>query len=142
MIYSLDTNVIVDALRQPAELDRLKAFLTWALPSTVLSSVVVAELSAGARTDKARRILDDQLLEAFARRNRIVAPSVSTWRRTGALIGKIGPAGLSASRQNDTLLAVQAREGGWTLVTRDRDFDVLRPMLAGLKVTTPFPERS
>ena len=141
MIYTLDTNVLVDALRQPTELDRLKAFLTWALPATVLSSVVVAELSAGARTEKARRVLDDQFLEAFERRGRIVAPSAQAWRRSGALIGKIGPVGLRASRQNDTLLAVQAREGGWTLVTRDRDFDSLRPLVAGLKVMAPFPDR-
>jgi predicted nucleic acid-binding protein len=141
MIYTLVTNVLVDALRQSTELDRLKAFLTWALPSTVLSSIVAAELTAGARTGKARRALDELFLDAFARRGRIVAPSASAWRRTGAVLGKIGPAGLSASRQNDALLAVQAREGGWTLVTRDRDFDVLRPFVAGLKVTEPYPER-
>jgi predicted nucleic acid-binding protein len=141
MIYTLDTNVLVDALRQSAELDRLKAFLTWALPSTVLSSVVAAELTAGARTDKARRTLDELFLDAFDRRGRIIAPSASAWRRTGAVLGKIGPAGLSASRQNDALLAVQAREGGWTLVTRDRDFEGLRPLVAGLKFTEPYPER-
>ena len=141
MIYTLDTNVLVDALRQSAELDRLKAFLTWALPSTVLSSVVAAELTAGARTDKARRTLDELLLDAFDRRGRIIAPSASAWRRAGAVLGKIGPAGLSASRQNDALLAVQAREGGWTLVTRDRDFEGLRPFVAGLKFTVPYPER-
>jgi predicted nucleic acid-binding protein len=42
VIYTLDTNVLVDARRQPAELDRLKTFLTWALPSTVLKSIVAA----------------------------------------------------------------------------------------------------
>src|ERR1019366_3696004 len=141
MIYTLATNVLVDALRQSAELDRLKAFLTWALPSTVLSSVVAAGLTAGARTDKARRTLDELLLDAFDRRGRIIAPSASAWRRAGAVLGKIGPAGLSASRQNDALLAVQAREGGWTLVTRDRDFEGLRPLVAGLKFPVPSPER-
>ncbi len=141
MIYTLDTNVLVDALRQATELDRLKAFLTWALPSTVLSSIVAAELTAGARTDKARRALDDLLLDAFDRRGRIVAPSSFAWRRTGAVLGKVGAAGLSASRQNDALLAVQARECGWTLVTRDRDFESLRPLVAGLKVTEPYPDR-
>jgi predicted nucleic acid-binding protein len=141
MIFTLDTNVLVDALRQSTELDRLKAFLTWALPSTVLSSVVAAELTVGARTNKARRALDDLFLDAFDRRGRIVAPSASVWRRTGAVLGKIGPAGLSASRHNDALLAVQAREGGWTLVTRDRDFESLRPLVAGLKFTAPYPER-
>jgi len=43
VIYTLDTNVVVDALRQSHELDRLKASLSWALPATVLSSIVAAE---------------------------------------------------------------------------------------------------
>lgn len=141
MIYSLDTNVVVDALRQPPELDRLKAFLSWALPSTVLSGVVAAELTAGARTEKARRALDDIFLDAFERRGRIVAPSTAAWRRVGVIVSRIGPAGLSASRQNDALLAVQARERGWTIVTRDQDFDGLRALVSGLKIATPFPER-
>jgi predicted nucleic acid-binding protein len=141
MIYTLDTNVLVDALQQPAELDRLKAFLAWALPSTVLSSIVAAELTAGARTDKARRALDELFLDAFDRRGRVLAPSASAWRRTGVVLGKLGPVGLSASRQNDALLAVQARASGWTLVTRDRDFERLRPFVTGLKFRAPFPER-
>lgn len=65
MIYTLDTNVLLDALRQPAEHDRLQAFLSWALPSTVLSSVVVAELTAGARSPKAREALERQFLAPF-----------------------------------------------------------------------------
>ncbi len=141
MIYTLDTNVFVDALRQPLELDRLKAFLSWALPSTVLSSIVAAELMAGARTDKARRVLDDVFLEAFERRGRVVAPSTAAWRRTGAILARTGTVGLSASRQNDALLAVQARERGWAVVTRDRDFQALRPLIGGLQVASPFPER-
>ena len=40
MIYTLDTNVLIDALRYPAEMVLLKAFLEWALPHTALSSVV------------------------------------------------------------------------------------------------------
>lgn len=141
MIYTVDTNVIVDALRQPEELDRLKAFLSWALPSTVLSSVVAAELTTGARTSRARRVLDDVLLAAFDRRGRIVAPSTAAWRRAGAVLARTGAAGLSASRQNDTLLAMQAREYGWVVVTRDRDFQSLRPLVSGLRVAAPFPDR-
>src|SRR3546814_20716826 len=68
---ALPIYVFIDALRQPTELDRLKTFLGWALPSTVLSSIVAAELAAGARTDKARRLIDDALLAPFARRSRI-----------------------------------------------------------------------
>ena len=141
MIYTLDTNVFVDALRQPLELNRLKAFLSWALPSTVLSSIVAAELTAGARTDKTRRVLNDLFLGAFERRGRVVAPSTAAWRRTGAILARAGTAGLSASRQNDALLAVQARERGWVVVTRDRDFQTLLPLVGGLRVALPFPER-
>jgi predicted nucleic acid-binding protein len=141
VIYTLDTNVLVDALRQPAELDRLKTFLSWALPSTVLSSIVAAELAAGARTDKARRLLDDALLAPFERRGRILAPSSAAWRRSGAVLARTGTGGVSASRQNDVLLATQAREHGWAVVTRDSDLRMLRTQVAGLQVVAPFPER-
>lgn len=141
MIYTLDTNVLVDALRQPIELDRLKAFLSWALPSTVLSSVVVAELTAGARTPKARAALEQEFLAPFDRRGRILAPSAVAWRRTAGVLGGTGSA-RSASRLGDVLLASQAREFGWTIVTRDADFTTLRRAIPGLKVAAPFPVRA
>ena len=140
MIFTLDTNVLVDALRQPAELDRLKAFLEWALPSTVLSSLVVAELTAGARTARARDALEQQFLAPFERRGRILAPSAAAWRRTGTILGASATTP-SASRLTDILLASQAREFGWTIVTRDADFTTLRRSITGLKVATPFPAR-
>jgi predicted nucleic acid-binding protein len=141
VIYTLDTNVVVDALRQADELDRLKAFLSWALPSTVLSSIVAAGLTAGARTNGARRVLDDAVLAPFDRRGRIVAPSVAAWRRTGTLVARAGAAGLTASRQNDALLAAQACERGWVVVTRDHDFQMLRELISGLQVAAPYPHR-
>jgi predicted nucleic acid-binding protein len=82
VIYTLDTNVLVDALRQPVELDRLKAFSSWVLPTTVLSSVVVVALKC------------------------------------------------------------QARESGWTIITRDGDFAAIRRSVTGLEVAAPFPGRS
>lgn len=142
MIYTLDTNVVIDALRQPDELDRLKAFLSWALPSTVLSSIVVAELAAGTRTERARRALDDAVLAPFDRRGRLLAPSVRAWRQAGALLARRGALAMTASRQNDVLLATQAREHGWVIVTRDRDFDSLRPLIKGLQVVGPYPARA
>ena len=30
MIYTLDTNVLVDAVRRPVDLEQLKQFLNWA----------------------------------------------------------------------------------------------------------------
>ena len=46
MIYTLVTNILIDALRRPAEMLRLTEFLKWALPHTALSSVVASELLA------------------------------------------------------------------------------------------------
>jgi len=63
------------------------------------------------------------------------------WRQTGALLAASGATAVSASRQNDILLAAQARERGWLIVTRDRDFDALRSQIKGLQVTRPYPAR-
>ena len=141
MIYTLDTNVIVDAIRQPAELDRLKVFLDWALPSTVLSSVVVAELIAGARTGKAREVLEHRFLAPFEQRGRLLAPSAGAWRRAADALADAGRS-TAAGQMSDLLLAAQSRESGWTLITRDADFDTIRRWITGLKVAAPYPVRS
>lgn len=122
MNYTLDTNVLIDALRRPAEMLLLKEFLDWALPHTVLSSVVASELLAGARTESARRLVERDLLGAFERLGRILAPSAAAWGKTGLVLGRAAAASIGASWQNDLLLAHTAREFGWTLVTRDKDF--------------------
>jgi predicted nucleic acid-binding protein len=116
--------------------DRLKTFLGWGLPATVLSSVVAAELTAGARTPKALEVLDHSFLAPFERRGRILAPGDAAWRRAAQVIGSA-----SGNAFNDALLACQAREHGWTVLTRDADFGALRRSISGLKVAAPFPAR-
>jgi predicted nucleic acid-binding protein len=138
MIYTLDTNVVIDALRRPVDMSRLQEFLTWALPQTALSSVVASELLAGARTESARRVVEREFLGAFERRGRIVAPSVAAWTQTGLALSR---APGSEAWQNDLLLAHTAREYGWTVITRDTDFARLRPLIKGLRVASPFPPR-
>ena len=59
--------------------------------------------------------------------------------RTGELLAVSGASTIPASRQNDILFAAQARERGWIVVTRDRDFDTLRSQIKGLRVTSPYP---
>lgn len=142
MIYTLDTNLWIDALRQPAELERLKGFLSWALPQTALSSVVAAELLAGARTEAARRVLEAEVLDAFERRGRLRAPSVTAWRRAGVLLGELGARRAGSGWQNDLLLACMAREHGWVLITRDGDFGGIRKHVRGLQVHGPYPRRT
>lgn len=141
MIYTLDTNVFVDALRRRADLEQLKEFLGWALPQTALSSVVASELLAGARTATARRLVETELLAAFARRGRIIAPSPSAWVKTGSLLGRSGGVAVGARWQNDLLLAHTARELGWCVITRDKDVGRFRAQMKGLRVEGAYPRR-
>ncbi|MEP6620923.1 MAG: type II toxin-antitoxin system VapC family toxin [bacterium] len=141
MIYTLDTSILIDALRRPADMLLLKEFFEWALPRTALSSVVASELLAGARTETARRLVERDLLGAFERRGRILAPSASAWSKTGLVLGRAATASIGASWQNDLLLAHTAREFGWTLITRDKDFARVRPLVKGLRIEAPFPRR-
>ncbi len=141
MIYTLDSNVVIDAVRQPDSMVQLKAFLEWALPYTALTSVVVLELLRGARTHEARAFLEAQIIGPFARRRRIVAPSIAAWTRTGTLLGQLDVKPESISVQNDVLIACTARELGWVVITKDRDLFRLRTDISGLRVHAPFPER-
>jgi len=141
MIYTLDTNILIDAVRRPADMLGLKDFLEWALPHTALSSVVASELLAGARTESARRLIERDLLGAFERRGRILAPSAAAWSKTGLVLGSRATASIGVSCQNDLLLAHTAREFGWTLITRDEGFTRIRPLVKGLRIEAPFPRR-
>ena len=95
----------------------------------------------GARTDSARRLVERELLGAFERRGRIVAPSAVAWAKTGLVLGRATTVAIGASWQNDLLLAHTAREFGWTLITRDKDFARIRSFVKGLKIEAPFPHR-
>ncbi len=141
MIYTFDTNSLVDALRRPADLEHLKEFLNWALPQTALSSVVASELLAGARTESARRLVERELLGAFERRSRIIAPSPEAWAKTGLQRGQSSGGTVGALSQNDLLLAYTARELGWCIITRDTDFRRIRAQVKGLQVQAPYPLR-
>lgn len=137
--FTLDTNVIIDAVRRPAELARLKEFLVWALPATTLSSVVALELLAGARSSGAAELIETELLALFERRHRIIAPSAASWRRAGQSLGRRAGRSTTPADQNDLLLAHSAREAGWTLITRDRGIARLPGEITGLQVAEPFP---
>ncbi|MEO7360010.1 MAG: PIN domain-containing protein [Gemmatimonadaceae bacterium] len=141
MNYTLDTNVLISALRRPAEMLLLKEFFAWALALTTLSSAVASELLAGARTESARRLIEREVLGAFERRGRFVAPSAAAWSKTGLVLDRVDTASIGASWQNDLLLAHTAREFGWTLITRDKNFTRIRAGVKGLRIEAPFPRR-
>jgi predicted nucleic acid-binding protein len=141
--YTLDTNVLIDALREPAELAALKAFLERTLPICYLSGVVVQELEAGVTTRAQAILIADQIVGPFARRGRVIPPSTDAWVWSGQILwelrrGQRGP--LPASLANDTLLACSCREAGLTLVTRDTDFRRLVRHVSGLRVVAPYPQ--
>ena len=139
--YTVDTNVLIDALNQPAQLEALSDFLRWALPSTFLSAVVLLELEAGTRTPRQRALLEQQLVGPFERRGRLFAPTAVAWRQAGQFVAQ-GLGAETSGGQNDLLLALSCREAGLTLITRDRDFRRLAKQVRGLTVVEPFPKRS
>lgn len=143
--YTLDTNVLIDALRIPEELAALKAFLERALPLCYLSGIVVQELEAGVTTRAQAELIADQLIGPFARRGRVIVPSAEAWTRSGQVLWELrrGQRGaLPASLANDALLACSCREGGLTLITRDVDFRRLGRHVSGLQLAGPYPQPS
>jgi len=139
--YALDTNVLIDALNLPGQLESLLGFLSWALPATFLSAVVIHELAAGTTTSRQRALLEQQITGPFARRGRIFAPSTKAWHEAGHLIQQGHTVSTSAGL-NDLLLAVSCREAGLTVVTNDGDFRRLMRVVRGLTAVAPFPPQT
>ncbi len=101
------------------------------LPRTFLSSVVSAELLAGATNRAAKRAVRDFTRKAHGVR-RVVAPDAGAWERAGELLGDIQvrePHFRSKIPRlwNDLLIALCARQVGAMVVTQNaRDFELLR----------------
>lgn len=143
--YCLDTNVLIDALRDPKDRAALFDFQDWALPSTYLSSIVVLELEAGARSSADAQAADQLLVGPFERRRRLITPSAADWRSTGMAIAKLriatGKPAPAFHLIHDILLGFSCREHGVTLVTRDKDFRQVARLIPGLRVVAPWPRR-
>jgi len=98
-------------------------------PFLHLPAIVAQQLLAGVRTPAERRLLDRHLIDVFAHRGRIHAPSAAAWRESGAVLGAlVKREGLELARVrkafgNDVLLALTCREHGLVLITENtRDF--------------------
>ena len=145
MKYALDTNVFIDGFRNEEAQGEVFAFLGRALPFTHLSSVVMQELAAGARTVDAARELQRTVFEPFERRRRVFAPSATAFVDSGRVLASLaGAEGWKAldensSLLNDALIAASCREQGITLITNDTDFIRLAPFLRGLRFVQPWP---
>jgi predicted nucleic acid-binding protein len=146
--YVLDTSCYIDASRNAAALAALTRFSTWSAPGLFLSSVVAAELRAGAATVKARKKLEDGVLAPFLRRGRVVTPSSAAWDALGLTLATLRVSeGLQLSRVKrsfalDVLLAYSCRECGAVLITRNiRDMDRIRSTFS-FEFVEPYPDRS
>jgi len=123
--FVLDTNCFVDASRDKVAAAALAEFSAWAAPGLYLSTVVAAELRAGAGSARNRRRLERQILSPYLRRGRLVTPSPAAWKALGAtlaaLVEKEGLVLREARRSFifDILIARSCREIGATLVSRN-----------------------
>ena len=144
--YVLDTNLYIGAIRDPAKEKALDAFLERNAPLTYMSAVVVQELRAGAITDAQVNALDRGILGAFERRGRVTAPSAAAFKECGRILATLfRQDGTSFSERprslvNDILIAVTCRENGFTLLTSDGDFKMIRPHVRGFGYLPPWPD--
>ena len=131
--YVLDTQLFIDAFRDPSANLALQRFHRAFAPFEYLSVVVAQELRAGVRRERDRKALDRNVLSVFERSGRTFAPSASAWHRSGDLLSEMARTeGLEIGRvsksfANDILLALSCREAGCVLVTgNERDFPRIR----------------
>ncbi|HUK40103.1 MAG TPA: type II toxin-antitoxin system VapC family toxin [Candidatus Acidoferrales bacterium] len=122
----LDTSVYLPFLRQNGEIQDL-TFLH--RPTLLyLSSVVFAELFAGARDRSTVRLLE-RFYRTFDRANRVIAPDQQVWLEAAHVLHRFGirhgfeAIGL-ARFSHDILIALTARKIGAIVFTRNRtDFE-------------------
>ncbi|MFN8060255.1 MAG: PIN domain-containing protein [Vicinamibacterales bacterium] len=143
--YVLDTQLFIDAFRDPAANASLQAFHRARAPFEYLSVVVAQELRAGTRRPADRRKLERHVLGVYERVGRVVTPSTTAWHRSGDVLSAMArDEGLELARvskafANDVLLALSCREAGCVLVTLNtRDFTRIR-RFAAFDFVSPWP---
>ncbi|MDB4874053.1 MAG: PilT protein domain protein [Gemmatimonadetes bacterium] len=142
--YVLDTNCFIDAARDSGAATALEAFSLQAAPGLYLSSVVAAELRAGA--GKSRAALERTVLDPYLRRGRVVTPSAQSWEMLGTTLATLaGRDGLVLAQTRrsfifDILLAHSCREAGATLISANvRDLERIGRVFA-FDFVAPYPK--
>lgn len=137
-LYALDTNVYIRALRVRESMVALRGFLLRAGTRLRMNAVVAQELRAGAITPAHEHTVDD-LLGAYASRDRVIVPSFAAHVEAGRVLAALHRAeGIQVSRAgslvNDVLLATSCREAGACLVTENvGDFAAAQRHLRGFR---------
>ena len=119
----LDTNVILEPLRQTPEGRVIEWIDAQALDTLYLSAITVAELrfgmaslSAGKRRDRLQESLEKQILPLFA--GRVLTFDMSASQAYGKLMAKARLAGLAIGTA-DGYIAATAAANGMMVATRD-----------------------
>lgn len=143
--YVLDTQLFIQAFRDPNANEALQEFHRVFAPFEYLSVVVAQELRAGIQRPQDRKALEKNVLGVFARANRTITPSADAWHRSGDLLAEmVRKEGLEIARvskafANDVLIALSCREAGCVLVTDNRrDFQRIRQFVR-FELTEPWP---
>ncbi len=143
--YVLDTQLFINAFRDPAANEALQQFHRAYSPFEHFSVIVAQELLAGMRRPQDRKALERNVLKVFARASRTLTPSSDAWHRSGDLLSAMArQEGLEIARvsnafANDVLLALSCREAGCVLVTdNERDFQRIRRFVQ-FDFTKPWP---
>ena len=75
--YVLDTQIFIDACRDPMANEALQRFHRAFAPFEYLSVVVAHELRAGVTQERDRKVLERNVLDVFERAGRTFAPTAS-----------------------------------------------------------------
>ena len=131
--YVLDTQLFINAFRDPVANEALQQFHRAFSPFEHFSVIVAQELRAGVRRPQDRKALERNVLKVFQRANRTITPSADAWNRSGDLLAEMARhegleiARVSKAFASDVLLALSCREAGCVLVTdNERDFQRIR----------------
>ena len=143
--FVLDTQIFIDAFRDPLANERLQQFHHAFAPFEYFSVIVAQELRSGARRPQDVKALERNVLTVFERAGRTIAPSAKAWEQSGDVLAALARhegldvARVSKSFANDILLALSCRESGCVLVTANRrDFERIRRFTA-FEFIDPWP---
>lgn len=141
----LDTNCFIDASRSDAAAAAYASFTDLAAPRLHLSSVVAAELRAGAIGASEAKLLEEEVLLPYERRGRVITPSATAWRVLGSTLATlVRTDGLELKKTRsfifDVLIAYSCRESGAILVSSNaRDLSRIGGVF-GFDFVAPFPD--
>ena len=123
--FVLDTSCFIDASRTDAGANAFAEFCARTAPRLYLSTVVAAELRAGAGNANDRQLLDRRVISPYVRRRRLVNPSAAAWEALGTTLARLVEdegivlGDVRRSFVFDILIAWSCREHGAVLISRN-----------------------